>query len=302
MSSQLLKVVTVAVVVQALIGCASKKKKVVYESVSVLGQAKAAAGQSVGQLRKPRAKDRLSKPKAAASARRAATSNVSPGANPDRRPDQSESSPETIGLAKRGTEQEPKQAPKKRVISESNLVPNLSGHIKEQNPRLAFTEPRSTQAGTTPAEFVSTLGFSKPLEKPGVEPTVKTHAAGFDGETDTQGEPDKRITKRSLGFSAKEHIGRPAMERNADESTIRPRSGLPWKYYKVKSWIQRSPGDRSSRINSPSRSYDKVLGLLGNRMKAGSPDTKQNPVASPNDSSPRTFSRASTWLRKKGRE
>ena len=90
MSSQLLKVVTVAVVVQALIGCASKKKKVVYESVSVLGQAKAAAGQSVGQLRKQRAKDRLSKPKAAASARRAATSNVSPGANPDRRPDQSD--------------------------------------------------------------------------------------------------------------------------------------------------------------------------------------------------------------------
>ena len=51
MSSQLLKIVTVAVVVQALIGCASKKKKVVYESVSVLGQPKAAAGQSVGQLR-----------------------------------------------------------------------------------------------------------------------------------------------------------------------------------------------------------------------------------------------------------
>ena len=302
MYSQLLKVITVAVVVQALIGCASKKKKVVYESVSVLGQPKSAAGQSDGQLRKPRTKDRLSKPKAAASAMRAATSNISAGANPDRRPDQSESSPETIGLPKRGTEQERKRAPEKRVISESNLVPNLSGHIKEQNPRLAFTEPRSTQAGTTPAEFVSTLGFSKPLKKLGVKPTIKARAVGFDGETDIQGEPNKQITKRSLGFSAKKHIGRPAMERNADESTIRPRPGLPWKYNKVKSWIQRSPGNRNSRIDSPSRSYDKVRGLLGNRMKAGSPGAKQNPVAFPNDSSPRTFSRASTWLRKRGRE
>ena len=302
MSSQLLKVVTVAVVVQALIGCASKKKKVVYESGPVVGQPKVAAGQSIEQLRKPLAKDRLIKPKTAASARRADTSNVSPGANPDRRPDQSESSPETIGLAKRGTEQEPKRALEKRVISESNLVPNLSGQIKKQNPRLAFTGPRSTQEGTSPAELVSTLGFSKPLENAGVEPTIKARAVGFYGETDIQGEPDKRLTKRSLGFSAKEHIGRLAMERNVDESTIRPYSGLPWKYNRVKSWIQRSPVDRRSRINSSSRSYDKVLGLLGNRMKAGSPDAKQNPITSPNDSSPRTFSRASTWLRKRGRE
>ena len=99
MSSQLLKVVMVAVVVQALIGCASKKKKVVYESGSVVGQPKAAAGQSVRQLRKPLAKDRLSKPKTAASARRAATSNVSPGANPDHRPDQSESSPASLAIS-----------------------------------------------------------------------------------------------------------------------------------------------------------------------------------------------------------